>query len=284
VQGGTGDSDADLLRAAVEEMRQSAQFPVTFGGIAHRGSVTITHLSGNRHDSLVGLRVETNRGLGGRAMSEGRPRVTSDYGASPHITHDYDEAVLGEGIRSLLAVPVVVRGQTRGVLYGGTHAGSARGGVVVAPAMQIAQNLAIELAVRDEVEQRLRTLRQKIDDSAPRLGAAELADLREGAAELRGIASAVSHDPELRTRVAAVEARLAALARPTGTASSVTLAPRELDVLSYVALGASNAETATRLGLAETTVKAYLSSAMTKLGSRSRFHAVQRARQEGLLP
>jgi DNA-binding NarL/FixJ family response regulator len=150
--------------------------------------------------------------------------------------------------------------------------------------MQIAQNLAIELAVRDEVEQRLRTLRQKIDDSAPRLGAAELADLREGAAELRGIASAVSHDPELRTRVAAVEARLAALARPTGTASSVTLAPRELDVLSYVALGASNAETATRLGLAETTVKAYLSSAMTKLGSRSRFHAVQRARQEGLLP
>ncbi len=284
MQANGGDSDVDLLRAAVEEMREVARFPISFGGLADRGAVTISHVSGNRRNSLDGLRVETDRGLGGRAMSESRPRVTTDYGSSRHITHDYDDAVLGEGIRSLLAVPVVVRGRTRGVLYGGTHADSEIGGVVVAPAVQIAQNLAIELAVRDEVEQRLRALRLRVDDSGPRMGAAELADLREGAAELRGIASAITHDPQLRQRVAAVESRLAALARPEGATSVVALAPRELDVLSYVALGASNAAVAERLGLAETTVKAYLSSAMSKLGATSRFHAVQRARREGLLP
>jgi DNA-binding NarL/FixJ family response regulator len=63
----------------------------------------------------------------------------------------------------------------------------------------------------------------------------------------------------------------------------VALAPRELDVLGYVAIGWSNALIARELGLAESTIKAYLNSAMTKLGARTRFQAVQLARQGGAL-
>jgi DNA-binding NarL/FixJ family response regulator len=82
-----------------------------------------------------------------------------------------------------------------------------------------------------------------------------------------------------------VESRLAALAGfEPPAAPTVTLAPRELDVLSYVAVGSSNAQIAQRLDLAESTVKAYVSSAMSKLGAGSRFEAVQRARAARLIP
>ncbi|OEV28118.1 LuxR family transcriptional regulator, partial [Streptomyces nanshensis] len=62
------------------------------------------------------------------------------------------------------------------------------------------------------------------------------------------------------------------------------LSPRELDVLSYVALGCTNAEAAQYLGLEAETVKAYLRSATRKLGVHSRHHAVAAARRHGLLP
>lgn len=276
-------TDDDLLRAAVEELGQVGQFPVAFGGLAHRGAVTITSLVGNRRDSLIGLRVEVDRGLGGRAMSEGRPRITSDYEASPHITHHYDEAVLGEGIRSLLAVPVMVGRTTRGVIYGGVHAETVVGNVLAAPAIRVAQELSKELTVREEVERRLLSLRDDAD-AGSRMSAAELAEVREGVAELRGIASSISHDPDLRARIAAVEARLATLGSAPATGPRVILAPRELDVLGYVALGSSNAEIAHRLELAESTVKAYLGTAMSKLGAKTRYQAVQAARRSGLLP
>jgi len=216
-------------------------------------------------------------------MSEGRPRITSDYEASPHITHDYDEAVLGEGIRSLLAVPIVVGRTTRGVIYGGVHAETSVGNVLASPAIRVAQELSNELAVRDEVERRLRTLREDAD-AGNHMSAAQLAEVREGVAELRGIAASLPNDHGLRARIAAVEARLAALGTAPAFGPRVVLSPRELDVLGYVALGAGNAEIARTLDLAESTVKAYLGTAMQKLAASSRYQAVQAARRAGLLP
>lgn len=276
-------SDDDLLHAAVTELASSGHFPIAFGGYAHRGAVTVTSLVGNRGSSLEGLRVETDRGLGGRAMSEGRPRVTTDYGASPHITHDYDEAVLGEGIRSLFAVPIIVDRATRGIIYGGVHDDVGVGGVLAAPAIRVAQDLARELAVRAEVERRLLTLRDESDAERGRLSAAQLAALREGVAELRGIAASVPDDPALRARLVAVEQRLSSLGAPTSSGPTITLAPRERDVLGYVSIGWSNTQIARELGLAESTVKAYLGSAMEKLGARTRYQAVQLARAAGVL-
>lgn len=278
------ESDDDLLRAAIVSLGLTGNFPIAFGGLTDRGGVTISSLVGNRRDSLVGLRVESDRGLGGKAMSEGRPRITTDYMASRHITHDYDEAVLGEGIRSLLAVPVVVGRMTRGVIYGGVHAGGEVGGVLAAPAIRIARELGHELAVREEVERRLITLRQPMEETPQRLSAGELADLREGIAELRGIASGLAGDPSLRERISAVEARLSAFGLgAVRVAPRISLSPRELDVLGYVAVGASNADIAASLNLAESTIKAYLGNAMTKLGAGSRFQAVQLARRAGVL-
>lgn len=61
------------------------------------------------------------------------------------------------------------------------------------------------------------------------------------------------------------------------------LTDRERELLRAVAKGASNAEIAARLFLAEGTVRNYLSSAMAKLGARNRTEAARTALTRGWL-
>ena len=280
----TWESEAELVARAVRELAQRTRFPVAFGGLVDDGVVSVTSIFGNRTRALDGLRVRPERGLGGRAMMEQRPRMTSDYGSSRQITHDYDGFVLGEGLRTLLALPIVVAGRPRGVLYAGAWQQTPVGGVTTAPAMQVAQSLADELRIRDEVERRLRTAASPRDAVAP----PQREELRESFAELRSIAASVD-DEDLRARIARVELRLVALAgdahpTTTGPIPTVHLSRRETDVLACAALGATNAEIAGQLGLREGTVKAYLGTAMSKLDASTRHSAVAKARRAGLLP
>ena len=278
------DSDSDLVAHAVRELARRTRFPVAFGGLVEDGVVSVTSIVGNRTHSLDGLRVRPERGLGGRAMTELRPRMTSDYGASQQITHDYDGFVLGEGLRTLLAIPIIVNGRSRGVLYAGAWNEMPVGGVTTAPAMTVAESVAYELRIRDEVDRRMRTLFPHPDAFTP----SHREELRESFAELRSISAGVS-DAELRERLARLEKRLLSVAgdetsATTGPVTTVHLSRREIDVLACVALGATNAEIASQLGLREGTVKAYLGTAMSKLDASTRHAAVARARRAGLLP
>ena len=220
-------------------------------------------------------------------MTELRPRMTPDYRTARHITHDYDVHVLGEGITTLLAVPVIVDGVTRGVLYGGSWDSANVGDIVAAPAFQVADALAAELRIRDEVRRRLASMATAAPPASGPLPASQREELRESYAELRGIAASVQ-DAALRERLEKLERRLAALSGeeqpPSEPFVDVRLSPRETDVLACAALGATNAEIAATLGLREGTVKAYLGSAMAKLEASTRHAAVARARRAGLLP
>jgi DNA-binding CsgD family transcriptional regulator len=280
------ETDTHLVASAVRDLAARTRFPVAFGGLEVDGAVRITAVVGNRTRSLDGLVVHRDRGLGGKAMTELRPRMTPDYRTARHITHDYDAHVLGEGIATLLAVPVVVDGVTRGVLYGGSWNSANVGDVVAAPAFEVADALAAELRVRDEVRRRMALLAPAASPASA-LPASQREELRESYAELRGIAASVK-DSELRERLEKIERRLAALSGEEQPASEhiagVRLSPRETDVLACAALGATNAEIATSLGLRQGTVKAYLGSAMAKLEASTRHAAVARARRVGLLP
>ncbi|UUE19640.1 LuxR C-terminal-related transcriptional regulator [Microbacterium sp. J1-1] len=280
----TLESETELVANAVRELARRTRFPVAFGGLIEEGVVSVTSIVGARTRSLDGLRVRPERGLGGRAMMELRPRMTSDYGSSQQITHDYDVFVLGEGLRTLLALPIIVQGRPRGVLYAGGWDEEQVGGVTTAPAMQVAQSVADELRIRDEVQRRIQSNTGGGDAVAP----PQREELRESFAELRSIAASLD-DAELRARIARVEQRLVTLAGDdpavsTSPIPTVRLSPRETDVLACAAMGATNAEIATQLGLREGTIKAYLGTAMSKLDASTRHAAVTRARRAGLLP
>ncbi|WP_036318043.1 LuxR C-terminal-related transcriptional regulator [Microbacterium sp. B24] len=275
-------TDSDLLAHAVEDLATRTGLPVAFGGFERANAVEVTSIVGNRTPHLSGLVVHASRGLGGRALVERRPRLALDYRSSRNITHDYDRAILGEGISTLFAVPVLVAGRARGVLYCGSWSPSPFGEATARMALQVASDLATELRVREEVQRRLAVA----PASTPGVDPVLREHLRDTYAQLRRIAADVP-DAAIRRRLAEIEQRLADLTRDDGASAEaldVKLSPREIDVLACAALGQTNAEIAVALGLREGTVKSYLQSAMAKLDTGTRHAAVTRARRAGLLP
>lgn len=272
------------VRAALLRMRRSGLLPVAFGGLlsaAGAPQFRITELTGTGTDSLRGLAVRTGNGLGGKTLALGRPYAVTDYGTSRAISHEYDAAVAGEGLRSVLAVPIVVHRQVRGVLYGALRQPFAIGDRPLAAAMDAARDLEQALAVRDEARRLLTCAQAPAAVADPRAWE----EVREAHCELRALAVRIS-DGQLRREVLAACSRLASAGAPSGGARTppAQLTPRELDVLAAVASGATNATAAGRLRLRPETVKSYLRSAMRKLGAHTRLEAVTSARRSGLLP
>ncbi len=283
----------DTLDTAVAEFARATSFSLAFGGVEADEAITVTALAGTRTDSLAGLYVRHSRGLGGRAMSEARPRLTPDYARSRLITHDYDVEIGAESIVTLLAVPVVLDGRVRAVLYGGNRADSPVGPTFVQAGVSIARELAREFRVHDEVQRRVACERAQLKAAFSHAMAARtpstdvpsdiLEELRGEHAQLRQIAAELT-DPALKERLTGVGERLARLGAAEPDTEPVHLSPRELDVLTHAALGNTNAEIGQALALAESTVKSYLKTAMTKLGASTRVAAVGAARRAGLIP
>ncbi len=278
-------SDTELLSRAVGDLAQRTGLPVAFGGFEKSNAVEVTSVVGNRTAHLSGLVVQATRGLGGRALVEKRPRLALDYRSSRNITHDYDRVILGEGISTLFAVPILVAGRARGILYCGSWMPAPFGEGTARAALQVAGDLGTELRVRDEVHKHLSLLPTSVETPG-RVDSATREQLRETYAELRGIAADVQ-DAGIRRRLAALQQRLSDLARDDAESAEdldVRLSPRELDVLACAALGQTNAEIAATLALREGTVKSYLQAAMAKLDAGTRHAAVAKARRAGLLP
>ncbi|MBQ0852493.1 helix-turn-helix transcriptional regulator [Streptomyces sp. BH-SS-21] len=298
------------MRGALMRLRRETGLAVAFGGLVEpgRAQVRISELNGTTTAALSALAVSSGNGLGGKAVALVRPCAVTDYSSSRRISHEYDVAVAAEGLRSVLAVPVVVRRRVRGVLYGALRSAQPLGDRTLSAAVEAARDMEQSLAVRDEAYGLLAAAREPGVPWGPQRnpgaqGAEGVAweRLREAHGALRALAPRVM-DPALRAELLSVCETLAASpgrARPSGpaqppgpdrsagslrTAEQIRLTPRELDVLSCVAVGTTNAGAGERLGLRAETVKAYLRSAMRKLGAHTRLEAVVAARRAGLLP
>ncbi|MEU2924450.1 helix-turn-helix transcriptional regulator [Streptomyces sp. NPDC007251] len=266
------------IGGALVRLRRATGLPVAFGGLVESGrpQIRISELSGTTTAALRSLAVTSGNGLGGKAVALARPCAVTDYSSSRQISHEYDVPVAAEGIRSVLAVPVVVRRRVRGVLYGALRSAQPLGDRTLGAAMAVARDVEQALVVREEAGELLAAARP---EPADRDRGAAWEQVREAHAALRALAPRIG-DPGLRAELLAACGLLTAPPRSGG----VTLAPRELDVLSWVAAGATNAAVAERLGLRPETVKGYLRSAMRKLGAHTRGEAVTAARRAGLLP
>ncbi|WP_329355157.1 helix-turn-helix transcriptional regulator [Streptomyces anulatus] len=275
--------DAVEMQAALLRLRRTSGLPVVFGGLlSDARHARIAELNGAQTSALRGLVISAGSGLGGKAIALSRPCAVTDYASSRHISHEYDAAVAAEGLRSVVAVPVVVRRAVRGVLYGALRTPATLGDRTFDAMVAAARDVEQSLAVRDEVRQLLAAGRAQVTDPDAAPGAWE--DVREAHRELRALVPRVV-DPALRDELLEVCGRLASAGgAKVPAAREVRLAPREVDVVACVAAGATNAAAAQRLGLRPETVKGYLRSAMRKLGAHTRLEAVVAARRAGLLP
>ncbi len=267
--------DGDALRAELRRVAALGGVPVLFGGEVHEDTLLISEYYGLRTGGLRGLAVRSNSGLGGASMVAGRPLAVADYRNAASITHDYDGPVLSEGIQSVLAVPVLVDGRARAMLYGAYRTGAPFGGRAADLVVESARRLSEEFRIRDEVDRRLR-LRDAHQVNTGQVGAEQI---REVHAELRSLA--VTAPPELQDRLRALADTLIG---GGDDADTPVLTPREVDVLGQVALGCTNTEAAQRLSLKPETVKSYLRSAATKLGTHTRYESVSKARRLRLIP
>ncbi|MGW7425886.1 response regulator transcription factor [Streptomyces sp. NPDC054813] len=267
------------IRGALARLRRATGLPIAFGGLvdADRPQVRISELTGAHTAALRSLAVSSGNGLGGKAVMLARPCAVTDYSVSRQISHEYDIPVAAEGIRSVLAVPVVVRRRVRGVLYGALRTAQPLGDRTLGAAVAAARDVEQALVVRDEARGLLAAARP--EPAAVADPGAAWEQVREAHAALRALAPRIA-DPGLRAELLAA---CGLLTTPVPAAER-TLAPRELDVLAWVAAGATNAAVAERLGLRPETVKGYLRSAMRKLGAHTRGEAVSAARRTGLLP
>ncbi|WP_308259542.1 LuxR C-terminal-related transcriptional regulator [Pseudonocardia sp. H11422] len=260
-----------LLPERLRSLQRVSGVPVVFGGPTRPGSngreLVITRLAGTLRDSLRDLAVHSGRGLGGAVLGRGVACRVNDYASSTTITHEYDRIVVGhEKLTSIFAVPVVVQGTVHAVLYGAVRDTQPIGD----RAVRNAGLIAVEMQrAADDV---LRAEKRQRAPSSP--SRAALDDL---AALIRG-----TTDRSLRERLTRIHRDLGG--RPDPAAGDIArLAPRELDALRLVAVGASNVEIAGALGLSPQTVKAYLRTAMRKLNVHNRTAAVHAARVAGIL-
>jgi DNA-binding CsgD family transcriptional regulator len=269
-------SGAVEIRAALMRLRRTTGLPVAFGGLVEPGRswVRISELTGTRTQALNALAVTSGNGLGGKAVALGRPCAVTDYSLSRRISHEYDAPVAAEGLRSVLAVPVVVRRRVRGVLYGALRTAQPLGDRTLSAAVEAARDVEQALVAREEAQDLLTAARCE-----PASGPA-WEQVREAHAALRALAPRIT-DPDLRAELLSACGLLTA---SPASGEEVGLTPREIDVLACVAGGATNAAAAARLGLRPETVKGYLRSAMRKLGAHTRGEAVAAARRAGALP
>ena len=257
-----------LLPERLQRMKRFTGLPVVFGGatrpVAGQTDLVVSRAVGALGDSLGGLVIRPGLGLGGTVLSQGLPRWVSDYAGSTTITHDYDPVVAAEGMTSVLAVPLVVRGSVHGLLYGAVREQQPPiGDRGLRDAVVVAQQL------QRDVERRLAPEHEQ----SGRPGASALADLAALIEE--------TDVPALRDRLLRIHRDLGGGRTPRS--GRCPLGPRELDALRLVAIGASNVEIAAELGLSRQTVKAYMHSAMQKLDAPNRTAAVHAARLAGLL-
>ncbi|MHB8450299.1 MAG: helix-turn-helix domain-containing protein [Mycobacteriales bacterium] len=115
---GVRDLDA-LLQEIVTQGRRLLDVDIAYIALVEEaGSLDIKVTDGSLGPHLRGISLLPHSGLAGRVVDTGEPVSTTDYLGDPGLTHlaEADSAAGSEGIRSILGVPLRLRGEVIGVL------------------------------------------------------------------------------------------------------------------------------------------------------------------------
>ena len=272
--------DDEAVRSALTALKNATSIPVTmYATLLPDNRLQITQWVGLRTPALQNIIMEAGTGVGGRVVSTRRPVGVSDYTRANIISHENDRVMQDEGLHSLLAVPVIVRREIRGVLYVGVHSPVRLGDKVIEEVTMTARCLEQDIAVNSALRQFEASVPATPRSNRSMTGA-EWEQVRSTHSKLRMLANRVN-DEHVRKEL---EVLCEQMVSPVRVKQSTRLSARELDVLSCVALGHTNVEAAEEMGIGAETVKSYLRSVMRKLGAHTRYEAVNAARRIGALP
>lgn len=272
--------DEDAIRSALASLKTATGIPVTmYASVQPDNRLQITQWVGLRTPALQNLIIEPGVGVGGRVLATRRPVGVSDYTRANVISHELDSVIQDEGMHSIVAVPVIVNREVRGVLYVGVHSPVRLGDKVIEEVTMTARTLEQDLAV-NAAARRTDGVRAGANKQGRLMNGAEWEQIRSTHSKLRMLANRVEQD-DIRTELEELCDQMVA---PVRVKQTTKLSARELDVLSCVALGHTNVEAAEEMGIGAETVKSYLRSVMRKLGAHTRYEAVNAARRIGALP
>lgn len=272
--------DEDAIRQALASLKNATGIPVTmYASVQSDSRLLINQWVGLRTPALQNLIIDNGVGVGGRVLKTRRPVGVSDYIRANVISHDLDPVIQDEGLHSIVAVPVIVQREVRGVLYVGVHSPVRLGDKVIEEVTMTARVLEQELAI-NSASRRSDNPRGNVAKQGRMMNGAEWEQIRSTHSKLRMLANRIEQE-ELRQEL---EELCDQMVTPVHVKQTTKLSARELDVLSCVALGHTNVEAAEEMGIGAETVKSYLRSVMRKLGAHTRYEAVNAARRIGALP
>jgi len=271
--------DEDAIRAALTSLKTATGIPVTmFAAVLPDNRLQISAWVGLRTPALQNLIIDSGCGVGGRVVTTRRPVGVSDYTRANVISHEYDNIIQDEGLYSIVAVPVIVHREIRGVLYVGVHSPVRLGDKVIEEVTMSPPPR--ERACAWPAASGRGPGRGGLGKPGRVMNGAEWEQVRSTHSKLRMLANRVG-DEELRREL---EELCDQMVTPVRVKQTTKLSARELDVLACVALGHTNVEAAEEMGIGAETVKSYLRSVMRKLGAHTRYEAVNAARRIGALP
>lgn len=107
------------MRRIVDDVPALSGVDVAWVGEPDGGDqIVLRHMVNTRTPAINGLTVPRGRGLGGQVIEHRRLLSVSDYQCAENITHHFRSQVESEGLRAVIAVPMIYEDQLLGVLYG----------------------------------------------------------------------------------------------------------------------------------------------------------------------
>jgi signal transduction histidine kinase len=181
-----------------------------FGDPTGPDKITLRHVVHSATGQIEGLVVPIGAGLGGKVLAARRPLWVSDYCNTADISPHFKTEVGAEGIKAMIAVPIMAGERLLGVLYGANHNDNAFGDRATDALQRMAARTAMaqvvaeraqhaaEVAVHDE----RRRLALDLHDSV----GAMLFTLGAG---IRRLGAESGLDKDIRTRLSVIEQQAA---------------------------------------------------------------------------
>lgn len=199
------------FRSILEHLPGEVGVDVTWiGELDRSGDLVLGHSVRTHTDAIDGLVVAPGIGLGGRILQTGRSDWVPDYTVDADLINPFVAQVEREGLKGVVAVPLVHAGRIFGVLYGADRAETAYSDVTLT-ALESAAARATSAAIVAErarhsaeiaVHEERRRLALQLHDTV----GAMLFTIGAG---VRKLGDDLAHHPDLQARLGTIERQAA---------------------------------------------------------------------------